>query len=110
MRTKGDSDPSAVCGSGVLEGSLRARVCPCPPAPPSEITYGVVAADVLHALLAGGAHCLVKLQSLLVLDENSCPLQQEFALLDFIPAVESLCPGPSSETGRGNHRTFKEDG
>ncbi|XP_034518708.1 shieldin complex subunit 2 isoform X4 [Ailuropoda melanoleuca] len=79
-------------------------------APPSEITYGVVAADVLHALLAGGAHCLVKLQSLLVLDENSCPLQQEFALLDFIPAVESLCPGPSSETGRGNHRTFKEDG
>ncbi|EFB16134.1 hypothetical protein PANDA_003419, partial [Ailuropoda melanoleuca] len=56
-------------------------------APPSEITYGVVAADVLHALLAGGAHCLVKLQSLLVLDENSCPLQQEFALLDFIPAV-----------------------
>ncbi|XP_048074623.1 shieldin complex subunit 2 isoform X5 [Ursus arctos] len=79
-------------------------------APPSEITYGAVAADVLHALLAGGARCLVKLQSLFVLDENSCPLQQEFSLLDFIPTVGSLCPGPCSESGGGNPRSFKEDG
>lgn len=92
------------------EGSLRACVCPCSAAPPSEITYGAVAADVLHALLAGGARCLVKLQSLFVLDENSCPLQQEFSLLDFIPTVGSLCPGPCSESGGGNPRSFKEDG
>ena len=55
-------------------------------APSSEITYGMVAADLFHSLLAGGgAPCVVKVQSLFVLDENSYPLQQEFSLLDFFP-------------------------
>ncbi|KAF6111401.1 hypothetical protein HJG60_017235 [Phyllostomus discolor] len=55
-------------------------------APSSEITYGMVAADLFHSLLAGGgAPCVVKVQSLFVLDENSYPLQQDFSLLDFFP-------------------------
>ncbi|KAM5320954.1 shieldin complex subunit 2 isoform 7-T10 [Glossophaga mutica] len=55
-------------------------------APSSEITYGMVAADLFHSLLAGGgAPCIVKVQSLFVLDENSYPLQQDFSLLDFFP-------------------------
>uniref|UniRef100_A0A673SVP0 Shieldin complex subunit 2 n=1 Tax=Suricata suricatta TaxID=37032 RepID=A0A673SVP0_SURSU len=55
-------------------------------APSSEVTYGMVAADLFHSLLAGGgAPCAVKLQSLFVLDENSFPLQQEFSLVDFYP-------------------------
>ncbi|XP_058909904.1 shieldin complex subunit 2 isoform X4 [Kogia breviceps] len=53
-------------------------------APPSDVTYDLVAADLLHALLAGsGAPCVLKVQSLFVLDENSYPLQQDFSLLDF---------------------------
>ncbi|XP_039089651.1 shieldin complex subunit 2 isoform X1 [Hyaena hyaena] len=63
-------------------------------APSSEITYGMVAADLFHALLAdGGAPCAVKLQSLFVLDENSFPLQQEFSLLDFYPDRGKPMPG-----------------
>ncbi|KAM5236476.1 shieldin complex subunit 2 [Ctenodactylus gundi] len=55
--------------------------------PSSEVTYGMVAADLLHALLADGAEpCLLKIQSLFLLDENSCPLQQDFSLQDFCPA------------------------
>ncbi|XP_057590221.1 shieldin complex subunit 2 isoform X2 [Hippopotamus amphibius kiboko] len=55
-------------------------------APPSDVTYGLVAADLLHALLAGsGAPCVLKVQSHFVLDENSYPLQQDFSLLDFYP-------------------------
>ncbi|XP_032987266.1 shieldin complex subunit 2 isoform X2 [Rhinolophus ferrumequinum] len=54
--------------------------------PSSEITYGLVAADLFHSLLAGGgAPCVMKIQSLFVLDENSYPLQQDFSLLDFYP-------------------------
>ncbi|XP_027448929.2 shieldin complex subunit 2 isoform X2 [Zalophus californianus] len=64
-------------------------------APPSEITYAMVAADLIHSLVAGGgAPCAVKAQSLFVLDENSCPLQQEFSLLDFYP--DSGKPVPSA--------------
>ncbi|XP_017535169.1 shieldin complex subunit 2 isoform X2 [Manis javanica] len=55
-------------------------------APSSEVTYGMVAADLFHSLLAGsGAPCVVKVQSSFVLDENSYPLQQDFSLLDFYP-------------------------
>ncbi|XP_023383725.1 protein FAM35A isoform X2 [Pteropus vampyrus] len=55
-------------------------------APSSEITYGMVAADLFHSLLSGGGTpCVVKVQSLFVLDENSYPLQQDFSLLDFYP-------------------------
>ena len=68
---------------------------PCSAAPPSEVTFGAVAADLLHSLPAGGgAPCVVKVQSLFVLDENSCPLQQEFSLLDLYP--DSGEPGPSA--------------
>nr|XP_035935175.1 shieldin complex subunit 2 isoform X1 [Halichoerus grypus]XP_035935176.1 shieldin complex subunit 2 isoform X1 [Halichoerus grypus]XP_035935178.1 shieldin complex subunit 2 isoform X1 [Halichoerus grypus]XP_035935179.1 shieldin complex subunit 2 isoform X1 [Halichoerus grypus]XP_035935180.1 shieldin complex subunit 2 isoform X1 [Halichoerus grypus]XP_035935181.1 shieldin complex subunit 2 isoform X1 [Halichoerus grypus] len=64
-------------------------------APPSEITYAMVAADLIHSLVAGGGTpCTVKAQSLFVLDENSCPLQQEFSLLDFYP--DSGKPVPSA--------------
>ncbi|XP_026918286.2 shieldin complex subunit 2 isoform X4 [Acinonyx jubatus] len=64
-------------------------------APSSEVTYGMVAADLFHALLAGGgAPCAVKLQSLFVLDENSFPLQQEFSLLDVYP--DGTKPEPSA--------------
>lgn len=56
-------------------------------APPSEVTYGLVAADVLHSLLAAcGAPCVLRVQSLFVLEENSYPLQQDLSLLDFSPA------------------------
>ncbi|XP_012579380.1 PREDICTED: protein FAM35A isoform X2 [Condylura cristata] len=55
-------------------------------APSSEITYGLVTADLFHSLLAGGgAPGVMKVQSLFVLDENSYPLQQDFSLLDFYP-------------------------
>ncbi|XP_020929254.1 protein FAM35A isoform X3 [Sus scrofa] len=55
-------------------------------APPSDVTYGMVAADLLHSLLAvSGALRVLKVQSLFVLDENSYPLQQDFSLLDFYP-------------------------
>ncbi|XP_057626741.1 shieldin complex subunit 2 [Chionomys nivalis] len=54
--------------------------------PSSEVTYGLVAADLLHSLLAVGAEpCELKIQSLFELDENSYPLQQDFFLLDFCP-------------------------
>ncbi|XP_006901465.1 PREDICTED: protein FAM35A-like [Elephantulus edwardii] len=56
--------------------------------PTSGITYGMVAADLLHSLLAlSGAPCLLKIQSLFMLDENSYPLQQDFYLLDFYPEI-----------------------
>ncbi|XP_052046134.1 shieldin complex subunit 2 [Apodemus sylvaticus] len=54
--------------------------------PSSEVTYGMVAADLLHSLLAVSAEpCVLKIQSLFELDENSFPLQQDFSLLDFCP-------------------------
>lgn len=54
--------------------------------PSSEVTYGMAAADLLHSLLAVGAEpCVLKIQSLFELDENSYPLQQDFSLLDFCP-------------------------
>ncbi|XP_021087198.1 shieldin complex subunit 2 [Mesocricetus auratus] len=54
--------------------------------PSSEVTYGMVAADLLHALLAVSAEpCVLKIQSRFELDENSYPLQQDFSLLDFCP-------------------------
>ncbi|KAM9216268.1 shieldin complex subunit 2 isoform 3-T3 [Dugong dugon] len=60
----------------------------------SGITYGMVAADLLHAFLAlSGAPCLLKIQSLFVLDENSYPLQQDFYLLDFYP--DNVKHGPT---------------
>ncbi|XP_073935445.1 shieldin complex subunit 2 isoform X2 [Castor canadensis] len=52
--------------------------------PSSEITYGMIAADLLHSLLAVNIEpCVLKIQSLFVLDENSYPLEQDFFLLDF---------------------------
>ncbi|XP_012787927.2 shieldin complex subunit 2 [Sorex araneus] len=55
-------------------------------APSSEVTYGMVVADLFHSLVVGnGTPCIVKVQSLFVLDENSYPLQQDFTLLDFYP-------------------------
>lgn len=66
-------------------------------APSSEVTYSLVAADLFHSLLAGvGAPCVMKMQSLFVLDENSYPLQQDFSLLDFYP--DSFYPVPFPET------------
>lgn len=63
--------------------------------PSSEVTYGMVAADLLHSLLAASAEpCVLKIQSLFVLDENSFPLQQDFSLLDFHPG--SMVPGTSA--------------
>ncbi|XP_021059509.1 shieldin complex subunit 2 isoform X2 [Mus pahari] len=54
--------------------------------PSSEVTYGMVASDLLHSLLAVSAEpCVLKIQSLFELDENSYPLQQNFSLLDFCP-------------------------
>ncbi|XP_037661058.1 shieldin complex subunit 2-like isoform X2 [Choloepus didactylus] len=54
--------------------------------PSSGITYGMVAADLLHSLLAvGGTPCTLEVQSLFELDENSYPLQEDFYLLDFYP-------------------------
>uniref|UniRef100_A0A8D2AM38 Shieldin complex subunit 2 n=1 Tax=Sciurus vulgaris TaxID=55149 RepID=A0A8D2AM38_SCIVU len=54
--------------------------------PSSEVTYGMVAADLLLSLLADSTEpCVLKIQSLFVLDENSYPLQQDFYLLDFCP-------------------------
>ncbi|KAM6156961.1 shieldin complex subunit 2 [Erethizon dorsatum] len=64
--------------------------------PSSEVTYGMVAADLLHSLLADGAvPRVLKIESLFVLDENSCPLQQDFSLLDFCPV--GPCPEASSQ-------------
>uniref|UniRef100_A0A2K6BBT5 Uncharacterized protein n=1 Tax=Macaca nemestrina TaxID=9545 RepID=A0A2K6BBT5_MACNE len=56
--------------------------------PSSEITYGMVVADLFHSLLAVSAEpCVLKIQSLFVLDEKSYPLQQDFSLLDFYPDI-----------------------
>ncbi|KFO33996.1 Protein FAM35A [Fukomys damarensis] len=64
--------------------------------PSSEVTYGMVAADLLHSLLAAGVEPQVlKIESLFVLDENSYPLQQDFSLLDFCPA--GPCPEALSQ-------------
>ncbi|KAG8520610.1 Shieldin complex subunit 2 [Galemys pyrenaicus] len=69
-------------------------------APSSEITYGMVTADLFHSLLTGsGAPCVLKVQSLFVLDENSYPLQQDFSLLDFYPDnIVKQAPMPFCET------------
>ncbi|XP_069876875.1 shieldin complex subunit 2 isoform X1 [Dipodomys merriami] len=54
--------------------------------PSTDVMFGMVAADLLHALLAVHTDpCLLKIQSLFVSDENSYPLQQDFFLLDFCP-------------------------
>ncbi|XP_029415158.1 shieldin complex subunit 2 isoform X2 [Nannospalax galili] len=65
--------------------------------PSSEVTYGMVAADLLHSLLAVTAEpCVLKIQSLFKLDENSFPLQQDFSLLDFCPdSCRMWSPGSS---------------
>uniref|UniRef100_A0A2K5Y231 Uncharacterized protein n=1 Tax=Mandrillus leucophaeus TaxID=9568 RepID=A0A2K5Y231_MANLE len=56
--------------------------------PSSEITYGMVVADLFHSLLAVSVEpCVLKIQSLFVLDEKSYPLQQDFSLLDFYPDI-----------------------
>lgn len=61
-------------------------VCCSSSVPSSEVTYSMVAADLLHSLLAISAEpCVLKIQSFFELDENSYPLQQEFSLLDFCP-------------------------
>uniref|UniRef100_A0A2K6G3R5 Shieldin complex subunit 2 C-terminal domain-containing protein n=1 Tax=Propithecus coquereli TaxID=379532 RepID=A0A2K6G3R5_PROCO len=56
--------------------------------PSSDVTYGMVAADLVHSLLVVSAEpWLLKIQSLFMLDENSYPLQQDFSLLDFYPDI-----------------------
>lgn len=81
----GDSDP-AVRASRQPGGDTD--VCVVFLAPGAEVTYGMVAADVLHALLAaGGAPCVLRVQSLFVLDQNGYPLQQELTLLGLAPAL-----------------------
>lgn len=73
--------------------------------PSSEVTYGMVAADLLHSLLAVSAEpCVLKIQSLFELDENSYPLQQNLSLLDFCPdSCKMWRPGldlrPEEDTG-----------
>ncbi|XP_076787593.1 shieldin complex subunit 2 isoform X2 [Arvicanthis niloticus] len=73
--------------------------------PSSEVTFGMVAADLLHSLLAVRAEpCVLKIQSLFELDENSYPLQQNFSLLDFCPdSCKLWSPGlslrPEEDTG-----------
>lgn len=79
-------------------------------APPSDVTYGMVASDLLHALLAGsGAPCVLKVQSLFVLDENSYPLQQDFSLLDFYLSSLKHASQSFSETRGRKCRRFKEE-
>ncbi|XP_021102404.1 protein FAM35A isoform X2 [Heterocephalus glaber] len=66
--------------------------------PSLEVTYAMVAADLLHSLLAASSEPQVlKIESLFVLDENSYPLQQDFSLLDFCPA--GSCPEALSQRG-----------
>ncbi|XP_058398814.1 shieldin complex subunit 2 isoform X2 [Diceros bicornis minor] len=81
-------------------------------APSAEVTYGMVAADLLHSLVAGsGAPCVVTVQSLFVLDENSYPMQQDFSLLDLYPVDVKHASTPSlrpdGETA-GTSRTTTE--
>ncbi|XP_051837817.1 shieldin complex subunit 2 isoform X1 [Antechinus flavipes] len=57
--------------------------------PSSGITYGMVAADLCHSLLASRESVYtLKIQSLFIVDENSYPLQQDFYLLDFHSSFE----------------------
>ncbi|KAJ1143782.1 hypothetical protein NDU88_010086 [Pleurodeles waltl] len=52
----------------------------------SDVTYGMVVADLCYSLLADpGDSYRLKLRSLFELDDNSMPLQQDFHLLDLIP-------------------------
>ncbi|XP_032850045.1 shieldin complex subunit 2 isoform X2 [Tyto alba] len=54
--------------------------------PSSDVTYSTVVADLCHLLLADTeASYLLEIQSHFVLDENSCPLQKDFHLLNFHP-------------------------
>ncbi|KAG8436460.1 hypothetical protein GDO86_007522 [Hymenochirus boettgeri] len=50
----------------------------------TTLTYGVIVADLCHALLAKTGECyLLNIRSNFSLDENSVPLHQNFYLLDF---------------------------
>ncbi|XP_019472998.1 shieldin complex subunit 2 isoform X2 [Meleagris gallopavo] len=54
--------------------------------PSSDITYGMIVADLCHSLLADmEASYLMEIRSHFVLDENSYPLQKDFHLLNFHP-------------------------
>ncbi|KAL6082418.1 hypothetical protein STEG23_019447 [Scotinomys teguina] len=78
--------------------------------PSSEVTYGMVAADLLHSLLAVSAEaCVLKIQSFFELDENSYPLQQDFSLLDFCPESWKMWSPGLSEV-RGGHRQHSKEG
>nr|XP_055181530.1 shieldin complex subunit 2 isoform X2 [Nyctereutes procyonoides] len=94
------------CNVGIRVGSqlMEKMLLNIPPdwlcrviAPWAEVTYGAVAADLLHSLLAAGAApWLLQVHSLFVLDDNSCPLQQECSLLDFYPDARAEdAAGPS---------------
>ncbi|XP_041604538.1 shieldin complex subunit 2 isoform X2 [Vulpes lagopus] len=94
------------CNVGIRVGSqlMEKMLLNIPPdwlrrviAPWAEVTYGAVAADLLHSLLAAGAApWLLQVHSLFVLDDNSCPLQQECSLLDFHPDARAEdAAGPS---------------
>ncbi|XP_038519073.1 shieldin complex subunit 2 isoform X4 [Canis lupus familiaris] len=97
------------CNVGIRVGSqlMEKMLLNIPPdwlrrviAPWAEVTYGAVAADLLHSLLAAGAApWLLQVHSLFVLDDNSCPLQQECSLLDFHPDARAEdAAGPSRTT------------
>ncbi|XP_035571336.1 shieldin complex subunit 2 isoform X3 [Canis lupus familiaris] len=97
------------CNVGIRVGSqlMEKMLLNIPPdwlrrviAPWAEVTYGAVAADLLHSLLAAGAApWLLQVHSLFVLDDNSCPLQQECSLLDFHPDARAEdVAGPSRTT------------
>nr|XP_009684425.1 PREDICTED: protein FAM35A [Struthio camelus australis] len=54
--------------------------------PSSGVTYSIIVADLCHSLLADTeASYLLEIRSRFVLDENSCPLQKDFHLLNFHP-------------------------
>ena len=103
-------NPLRVSISIPSERTLRDPRVSSSAAPPSDVTYGMVAADLLHALLAGsGAPCVLKVQSLFVLDENSYPLQQDFSLLDFYLSSLKHASQSFSETRGRKCRRFKEE-
>ncbi|XP_072197103.1 shieldin complex subunit 2 isoform X1 [Excalfactoria chinensis] len=59
--------------------------------PSSDITYGMIVADLCHSLLADvEASYLLEIRSHFVLDENSYPLQKDFHLLNFHPDLRSI--------------------
>lgn len=59
--------------------------------PSSDITYSTIVADLCHLLLADTeASYLLEIRSHFVLDENSCPLQKDFHLLNFHPDLWSV--------------------